>query len=427
MPATAPISKQLLPVYDKPMIYYPLSTLMLAASATSSHLTPHDLPLFSGCSLARPHWGLNLSFAVQPSPTASRRLSSSASTSRRRAERARARRQHLLRPRSAGDARRPPTRAPPARPSSPTTSPIPSATASSSFDAEGSAHLARGKARAPKSNYAVTGLYFYDRDVVEIAATQAVGARRARDHRPQRALSRARRAHVELLGRGYAWLDTGTHDSLLEAGQFVATIEKRQGLKSPARGDRLAQRLDRRCGAVKLAAPLEARATASTSGPDRRGPPMKATPLARQRCLLLEPRVSAMRGLFFESFNARFRRGRGTDRASCRTTIPFQARRAARPSSVGAARARQAGARSARRGLRRRRRHPPILADFGRWVGEELSAENHRQLWIPAGFAHGFLALSEGAEFLYKTTDFYHRAAERAVRWDDPAIGIAWP
>ncbi|MCV2422806.1 dTDP-4-dehydrorhamnose 3,5-epimerase [Paucibacter sp. DJ2R-2] len=64
---------------------------------------------------------------------------------------------------------------------------------------------------------------------------------------------------------------------------------------------------------------------------------------------------------------------------------------------------------------------------FGRWAGVELSADNHRQLWIPPGFAHGFLVLSESADFLYKTTDTYAPQAEGSVRWDDPAIGIEWP
>ncbi|MCG3189259.1 MAG: dTDP-4-dehydrorhamnose 3,5-epimerase [Burkholderiaceae bacterium] len=66
-------------------------------------------------------------------------------------------------------------------------------------------------------------------------------------------------------------------------------------------------------------------------------------------------------------------------------------------------------------------------ATFGRWVGTELDASKRRQLWIPAGFAHGFLVLSETADFLYKTTDYYAPAAERAVRWDDPQVAIAWP
>jgi dTDP-4-dehydrorhamnose 3,5-epimerase len=69
----------------------------------------------------------------------------------------------------------------------------------------------------------------------------------------------------------------------------------------------------------------------------------------------------------------------------------------------------------------------PDSPRFGRWAGVELSGDNHRQIWIPPGFAHGFLVLSEAADFLYKTTDYYAPAFERAVRWDDPQIGIAWP
>jgi len=64
---------------------------------------------------------------------------------------------------------------------------------------------------------------------------------------------------------------------------------------------------------------------------------------------------------------------------------------------------------------------------FGRWVGEVLSAENKRQLWIPAGFAHGFVVISENAEFLYKTTDYYAPAYERCIRWNDPTLQIKWP
>ena len=64
---------------------------------------------------------------------------------------------------------------------------------------------------------------------------------------------------------------------------------------------------------------------------------------------------------------------------------------------------------------------------FGRWVGVELSDENHRQIWVPAGFAHGFLVLSDTADVMYKTTDYYAPQHERAIRWDDARLGIAWP
>ena len=64
---------------------------------------------------------------------------------------------------------------------------------------------------------------------------------------------------------------------------------------------------------------------------------------------------------------------------------------------------------------------------FGAWVGVELSAENHRQLWVPEGFGHAFLVLSESADFLYKTTDYYHPASERSIRYDDPTLAIQWP
>lgn len=64
---------------------------------------------------------------------------------------------------------------------------------------------------------------------------------------------------------------------------------------------------------------------------------------------------------------------------------------------------------------------------FGQWTGAELNEENHRQLWVPAGFAHGFIVLSESADFLYKTTDYYAPEFERCIAWDDPAIGIDWP
>ena len=69
----------------------------------------------------------------------------------------------------------------------------------------------------------------------------------------------------------------------------------------------------------------------------------------------------------------------------------------------------------------------PGSPSFGKWAGVELSAANHRQFWIPGGFAHGFLALEDNTQFLYKTTDFWHAASERSLKWDDPALAIEWP
>jgi dTDP-4-dehydrorhamnose 3,5-epimerase len=158
---------------------------------------------------------------------------------------------------------------------------------------------------------------------------------------------------------------------------------------------------------------------------------MNATPLALPEVILLEPRVFGDdRGWFYESFNARgFAAATGLD-------VTFVQDNHSR-SSKGVLRGLHFQLPPAAQGKLVRavagaifdvavdiRRSSPT---FGRWVGETLSAENKRQLWVPAGFAHGFLALEDGTEVLYKTTDFYNKAAEGAVRWDDPAIGIAWP
>ena len=158
---------------------------------------------------------------------------------------------------------------------------------------------------------------------------------------------------------------------------------------------------------------------------------MKATPLALPEIILLEPRVFGDdRGWFYESFNANsFAAATGLDvtcvqdnhsrsSAGVLRGLHFQLPPAAQGKLVRAV----AGA-IFDVAVDIRRSSPT----FGRWVGETLTAENKRQLWIPAGFAHGFLALEDGTEVLYKTTDFYNKAAEGAVRWDDPEIAITWP
>ena len=158
---------------------------------------------------------------------------------------------------------------------------------------------------------------------------------------------------------------------------------------------------------------------------------MKATPLAISDVLLLEPRVfDDERGAFFESFNARtFAELIGREVAFVQDNQSVSRRGVVRGLHYQVAPAPQGKLVRVLNGaifdvaVDIRRASP----SFGRHVGEILSAENRRQMWIPEGFAHGFVALREGSEVLYKTTDFYHRAAERAIRWDDPELAIAWP
>ncbi|AOE87988.1 dTDP-4-dehydrorhamnose 3,5-epimerase [Pseudomonas sp. TCU-HL1] len=157
---------------------------------------------------------------------------------------------------------------------------------------------------------------------------------------------------------------------------------------------------------------------------------MKAIPTAIPDVLILEPRVFGdERGFFFESFNARtFAEATGVQREFVQDNHSKSQR--------GVLRGLHYQLQQAQGKLVRVvqgevfdvvvdvRRSSPT---FGRWVGVHLSAENKRQIWIPEGFAHGFLVLSEYAEFLYKTTDYYAPEHERCIRWDDPDLAIDWP
>jgi glucose-1-phosphate thymidylyltransferase len=232
-PATLAISKQLLPVYDKPMVYYPLSTLMLAGIREILLIsTPQDIPRFEALLGDGSRWGLDIRYCVQPSPDGLAQafvlgrefvggspsalvlgdniyyghdLQRQLLSADDRQEGATVFAYHVNDPERYGVVE---------------------------FDADRRVLSVEEKPKQPKSNYAVTGLYFYDEQVCDIAASIRPSARGELEITDVNARYLAQgQLNVEIMGRGYAWLDTGTHDSLLDAGQFIATLEKRQGLK----------------------------------------------------------------------------------------------------------------------------------------------------------------------------------------------------
>ena len=232
-PATLAISKQLLPVFDKPMIYYPLSTLMLAGIQEILIIsTPQDTPRFEQLLGTGKQWGLNLNYAIQASPDGLaqafiigasfigdhhsalvlgdnifyghdfHRLLDHAMN---RTEGASVFAYHVQDPERYGVV---------------------------DFDSNGKVRSLEEKPKQPKSNYAVTGLYFYDQQVVDLAKSLNPSDRGELEITDlNRLYLQQSQLNVEVMGRGYAWLDTGTHETLLEASQFIATLENRQGLK----------------------------------------------------------------------------------------------------------------------------------------------------------------------------------------------------
>jgi glucose-1-phosphate thymidylyltransferase len=232
-PVTQSISKQLLPVYDKPMVYYPLSVLMLAGIRDILIIsTPQDTPRFQDLLGDGSKWGINMEYCIQPSPEGlaqafilgknfigddlsalilgdnifyGHNLNKLLFNAMQKDDGATIFAYHVQDPERYGVVE---------------------------FDQNNKAVLIQEKPKSSKSNYAITGLYFYDKDVVKMAQTLKPSARGELEITDlNRLYLNQQRLDVEIMGRGYAWLDTGTHDSLLEASQFIATIENRQGLK----------------------------------------------------------------------------------------------------------------------------------------------------------------------------------------------------
>lgn len=435
-PITKGVSKQLLPIFDKPMIYYPISVLMLAGIREILIIsTPFDLPSFKRLLGNGSDYGVHFEYAEQPSPDGlaqafiigekfigndsvclilgdnifygqsfTRMLKEAVRTAEEE-NKATVFGYWVNDPERYGVAE---------------------------FDNQGNVLSIEEKPAQPKSNYAVVGLYFYPNKVVNIAKNIKPSARGELEITTvnQYFLSE-KELKVQLLGRGFAWLDTGTHDSLSEASTFIEVIEKRQGLKVAClEGIALRKGWIDANKMYELAKPMMKNQYGQYLCHQRiRIRAMKIIETAIEDVVIIEPRLfKDERGYFFESFSQR-------EFEEKIRKISFVQDNESK-SSYGVL-----------RGLHFQK--PPyaqsklvrvikgavldVAVDirkgsptFGKHVAVKLTEENHLQLFIPRGFAHGFSVLSQEVIFQYKCDNFYAPQSEGALAWDDSDLNINW-